>query len=127
MQAVQSHFKITLSDEIHKRTFFKSGSTLADSDFIRFSPAITIYNLDFTSTFENIYDCLDQKNAESFGELSRMMTRETTKGKPYLFMLKNHEIYDKICEYFLYFITPEQYHQFYSTLDEVNLPSRFSF
>jgi len=42
-------------------------------------------------------------------------------------LLKEHPIYNQICEYFLYFITPDEYHQFYSTLDEIQLPSKFAY
>ena len=41
----------------------------------------------------------------------------SNRSRPYLMMLKEHPIYNLICEYFLYFITPDEYHQFYSTLD----------
>lgn len=31
---------------------------LADSDFVKFQASVTIYNLDFSEAFEEIYACL---------------------------------------------------------------------
>lgn len=53
------------------------------------------------------------------------MEKEVSKGKPYLFVLKQHPIYYAICEYFLYFISIDDYPNVYNKIEEVNFPSRF--
>jgi hypothetical protein len=54
LQAIQTHLRIVLTDRVTDRQFFNSNSCFQMPDFIRFEFESSIYNLDFTSTIEQI-------------------------------------------------------------------------
>lgn len=69
LQAIQSNFHILLRESIFQRKLFHNMNSFAPSDFVRFTFKSNSYDLDFTSIFDQVYDCLDEKSMESFNDL----------------------------------------------------------
>ncbi len=77
-----------------ERYFFKSMGTFGPRDFIKFNFDATIYNLDFTNTFELIHESIEERNLESFQTIGEILTKESSVHVPYLELLKDHPIHE---------------------------------
>jgi hypothetical protein len=100
-------------------------SSFGPRDFLQFNFDATIYNLGFTNTFELIYESFEDENIESFQTIGEILTKETSTNIPYLELLKNHPIHDKISQFFLNFISPEENSELYNKIESKYLPQKF--
>ena len=116
LQAVQSHFKILLSYQASERRFFNSTNSFDPRDFIRFNFETKIYDLEFTSLFEEIEEYLEDHSLDSFQGLCQVLTKETSTKVSYLDLLKNHPIHDKISQFLLNFTSPEDNYDLYNKI-----------
>ena len=50
-------------------------SSFGPRDFVQFNFDATVYNLDFTNTFELIHESIEEANIESFQTVGEILTK----------------------------------------------------